>query len=163
MRKLIITFFGAGLSPLAPGTVGSIAAALVLWFLYGLAGAPGFGVWQIILLFGLAISSALTVGLGPWAIEHFGKKDPQPCVMDEVAGICLTNLLLPTSTIGRQAMILFISMLAFRLFDITKPPPARQLEARPAGWGILLDDLAAAVYANLVCQVILRWGMRGML
>ena len=46
---------------------------------------------------------------------------------------------------------------AFRLFDITKPPTARQLEKLPAGWGILADDLAAAVYANLLCQVFLRY------
>ena len=136
--------------------MGSIAASLLLWFFYALGNAPIFGVWQIILIFGLLVSSGLTVGLGPWAVAYFGRKDPQPCVMDEVAGICLTNLLLPTTTVLRQGMVLGTALLAFRLFDITKPPPARQLESQPFGWGILLDDLAAAVYANLLCQVILR-------
>jgi len=46
--------------------------------------------------------------------------------------------------------------LAFRAFDIVKPPPARQMEALPRGWGVLLDDLAAGIYANLACQLVLR-------
>lgn len=162
MRKTIITFFGAGLSPVAPGTAGSIAASLLLWVLYALIVAPIFAAWQVVLLIGLLVSCALTVVLGPWAIGYFGVKDPQPCVMDEVAGICLTNLLLPVSTIPRQGIILAIAMLAFRLFDVTKPPPARQLESCRAGWGILLDDLAAAIYANILCQVIVRVALRGM-
>jgi len=56
--------------------------------------------------------------------------------------------------------VLLAGFLAFRIFDITKPPPARQLERLPAGWGILLDDLAAAVYANLLCQIIFRWAVK---
>jgi phosphatidylglycerophosphatase A len=61
---------------------------------------------------------------------------------------------LPTS--HGLPLTLLLAFAAFRLFDVTKPPPARQLEHLPAGWGILMDDLAAAVYANLLCQIILR-------
>jgi phosphatidylglycerophosphatase A len=53
-------------------------------------------------------------------------------------------------------LTLAVAFAAFRLFDVTKPPPARQLEKLPGGWGILLDDLAAAVYANILCQIALR-------
>jgi phosphatidylglycerophosphatase A len=66
-------------------------------------------------------------------------------------------LLLPARTGWATGINLAAAFVAFRIFDITKPPPARQLEALPAGWGILLDDLAAAVYANLACQILLRW------
>ena len=154
LRKLIVTFFGSGLSPVAPGTAGSLATAVLLYAAMLLG--PSYAGFQVVLLIGLAVSSALNVALGPFAIAHFGREDPQPMVIDEVAGVCLTALLLPIR--GPHGLwTLVAAFAAFRLFDITKPPPARQLERLPAGWGILCDDLAAAVYANLLCQVVLRW------
>ncbi len=153
VRKLIVTFGGSGLSPVAPGTTGSLAAVVVL---YAIAlRNPPFWAWQAILIVGLLAASALMVALGRWIEVYFGRKDPQPVVLDEVAGICLTALLLPLR--GTHGIVTLLAVLAaFRLFDVTKPPPARQLERLPAGWGILCDDLAAAVYANFVCQLGLR-------
>jgi phosphatidylglycerophosphatase A len=55
------------------------------------------------------------------------------------------------------AAVLAVQFFLFRLFDVVKPPPARQLERLPAGWGILLDDLAAGIYANIVGQVVFRY------
>ena len=156
-RKLIVTFFGAGLSPVAPGTAGSLATAAVLYAVA--AFDPSNIAWQAVLLGGLATSSVLNVILGPWAVAHFGREDPQPVVIDEVAGICLTAVLLPA--VGPHRLWTIVAAFAaFRLFDVTKPPPARQLERLPAGWGILCDDLAAAVYANLLCQIVLRLALR---
>jgi phosphatidylglycerophosphatase A len=163
MRKLIVTFFGTGLSPIAPGTAGSLATTLLLMGIYLGIGQPSFLFWQIILLLGLLGASAFSVVLGPWAIAHFQKSDPQPFVLDEVAGICLTNLFLPMYGGWRQIWPIGIAFVAFRLFDVTKPPPARQLEHLPAGWGILLDDLAAAVYANILCQLLLRLALNKLL
>jgi phosphatidylglycerophosphatase A len=154
MRKWIVTFFGTGLSPIAPGTVGSLATTLVLLAIC--LGQPGFALWQIFLVAGLIISSVLSIALGPWAINYFKTEDPQPFVLDEVAGICLTNLFLPMYVGWRQVWPIGIAFAAFRLFDVTKPPPARQLEHLSSGWGILLDDLAAAFYANILCQLLLR-------
>ena len=152
-RKLTVTFLGSGLSPIAPGTAGSLAAAIGLYAV-ALSG-PSFWAWQLVLLVGLIASSVLMVALGPWIEGYFGRKDPQAVVLDEVAGICLTALLLPLR--GPHGIVTLLAVFAaFRLFDVTKPPPARQLERLPAGWGILCDDLAAAVYANLVCQLGLR-------
>ena len=153
MRKWIVTFLGTGLSPVAPGTAGSLAATIIL---YGVALlGPAWWTWQAVLLVGLLSACTLMVGLGPWAVAHFGRKDPQPVVLDEVAGICLTALLLPMR--GPHGLVtLLAAFAAFRLFDVTKPPPARQLERLPMGWGILFDDLAAGVYANLLCQILLR-------
>jgi phosphatidylglycerophosphatase A len=101
----------------------------------------------------LVLSGALCVALGGWAQEFLGRKDPGPVVLDEAAGVCLTLLAQPMRHWQWAVALAFV---AFRVFDITKPPPARQLERLPRGWGILLDDLAAAVYANLVCQGVLR-------
>ena len=155
MRKAIITFFGSGLSPVAPGTIGSIAASAVLAVV--MLAKPSPTAWTFVLLIGLLAACAFSVTLGPWAVAYFGREDPQPFVLDEVAGICLTNLLLPVrATLAGRLGGIGLALLAFRLFDVTKPPPARQLEQLPAGWGILCDDLAAAVYANLLCQLLLR-------
>ena len=140
----VVTMGGAGLLPVMPGTWGSALTSIVLYFT---------GTSTYILLGGVAIFSLLCISLGDWAQIHFGRKDPGPVVVDEGAGICLTMLFQPIH--GLWALL--VGFLAFRLFDITKPPPARQLERLHAGWGILADDLAAAVYANLLCQVVLRY------
>ena len=138
MRKLIVTFFGSGLSPVAPGTAGSLATVVLLYAV--LWAHPSYVAWQAVLIAGLVVSSALNVILGPWAISYFGKKDPQSMVIDEVAGICLTAILSPLH--GPHGLWTLVAVFAaFRLFDITKPPPARQLEHLPAGWGILCDGL----------------------
>ena len=101
----------------------------------------------------------LCVGLGRWATEYYGRKDPGSCVLDEGAGICLTALCLPIYPGWRECWALLAVFVAFRLFDITKLPPAKRLERLPHGWGILMDDLAAAVYANVVCQAVVRFLM----
>jgi phosphatidylglycerophosphatase A len=95
------------------------------------------------------------------AAAHFTRKDPGPFVLDEAAGVCLTWLALPGnpdawSPHAWAVVSAVFVFLAFRVFDILKPPPARQLEKLPEGWGILADDLMAAVYANLACQLVLR-------
>jgi phosphatidylglycerophosphatase A len=112
--------------------------------------------WNAILAAGILVYGALCVAFGQWATEYYGRKDPGACVLDEGAGICLTALFLPLNP-GSEYWALGAVFVAFRVFDILKPPPAKQLERLPYGWGILLDDLAAAVYANLVCQFLMRW------
>jgi phosphatidylglycerophosphatase A len=154
MRRLIVTFFYTGLSPIAPGTVGSLAASAVLYLLYCVLN-PTFNQWQLVLLTGLLIACFFSIALGKWAVRHYHRKDPQVFVLDEVAGICLTNLFLPIK--GMHGLLtIALAFIAFRIFDVTKPPPARQLEKLGAGWGILMDDLAAAVYASLLCQILLH-------
>ncbi len=152
MRKLIVTFFGSGMVPVAPGTAGSVAVSVLLYTVFYFA-HPTWQQWQMLLAFALLIACVLAVALGRWAVEYFGRKDPQAFVLDEVAGILLTNLLLPWTN---PLLTIPLALVAFRIFDVTKIPPAKQLEKLPAGWGILLDDLAAGVYANVLCQVLLR-------
>jgi phosphatidylglycerophosphatase A len=120
-------------------------------------GAVSPALWNTILILGLLLTSGLSVLWGPWVVEHFQSKDPRPFVLDEAAGICLTWLFLPMpTTLGQLNWIAFAVFLAFRFFDILKIYPANKLESLPQGWGILMDDLMAAVYANLFCQLVFR-------
>lgn len=145
---------GVGYLP-ASGTFASLLTCLILWPILDWVGASVAN-QSCVAVVGLVFFSALNLWLGPWAIVKFGDKDPGQFVLDEAAGICLTMLLLPARTSWAEGINLAAAFLAFRVFDITKPPPARQLEHLPGAWGILLDDLAAAVYANIVCQILLR-------
>lgn len=155
MRRWIVTFFGAGMLPVAPGTAGSLAAAGLLFVLHEwLFTAWSFNLALVVIML---LASVAAVALGPWAIGHFGRKDPGPFVLDEVAGVCLTMLGLPLRAGVRELWVVLIAFGAFRLFDVWKPPPCPQLERLPAGWGILMDDLMAAVYANILAQIVTRY------
>jgi phosphatidylglycerophosphatase A len=160
-RRWFVTLGGSGMSPVAPGTFGSLAAIVVLGSIIAAARLAGatltFWLWNGLLLAGILLYGALCVALGKWATEYYGRKDPGACVLDEGAGICLTALFVPIYPGWREVWALLAMFVAFRIFDIVKLAPAKQLEKLPYGWGILLDDLAAAVYANIVCQVVLRW------
>src|SRR5437763_1775642 len=93
LRKWIVTFGGAGMMPGAPGTAGSFAAALLVWL--ATCATTNHFMFNLMLAGGLLVASFACVSLGAWAIQHFGKKDPGPMVLDEVAGICLTLLFQP--------------------------------------------------------------------
>ena len=77
-------------------------------------------------------------------------KDPQPVVIDEIVGMWISLLLIPPETI-----YILAAFVLFRLFDVIKPFPARQAELLPGGWGIMLDDLFAGIYANIGVHGIL--------
>jgi phosphatidylglycerophosphatase A len=140
------------MSPVMPGTMGSLATGLLLYAVYRFGW--NYPAWQGILVAGILIFSTLSVALGPWAIRFYERKDPGAFVLDECAGVCVTLLALP---MNRPIWAFVVAVLAFRVFDMVKPPPVRYLERLPAGWGILCDDLAAGVLANLVSQAVLRW------
>jgi phosphatidylglycerophosphatase A len=141
LAKLISTWFGCGYSPKAPGTAGSLAALAIGIVLHEYL---GFVWWQFAALAAVVFIPAV------WAAgvtaRSSGLKDPQFVVIDEVIGLWI-------SLAGAQAYnwkSYLAAFALFRLFDIWKPPPVRQLEALPGGWGINLDDLMAGVYAALV-------------
>jgi phosphatidylglycerophosphatase A len=153
LRAFLTTGLGLGYAPVAPGTFGSAGAIGVYALAVFLLPTPYcvFGVMTIIAIF----FSIVCVKLGPFTEKAFGKKDPSECTADEWAGQALTMLALPM--VGPGAWITCsVGFGMFRLFDITKPPPVRQLEKLPLGWGVLVDDLAAGVYANIASQLILR-------
>ena len=137
----VATFFGAGFGKPGPGTWGSVAAVLV-WAAYAWGLHPSAGVLFIVLLGGIALSIILGVPAASAVARESGRKDPQFVVVDEVAGQWIA--LLGAHTDWGQALL---ALILFRLFDITKPFPVRQLEALPQGWGIVFDDVAAGLYA----------------
>jgi phosphatidylglycerophosphatase A len=141
------TFFGAGLLKPGPGTYGSISAVL-LWFgaAHLLHPAP------VALAIGTAIAAvfATLIGIPAATIvaRESGREDPGHVVIDEVAGQLIALIAIPAD--WRHAAL---SLLLFRLFDILKPPPIRQLERLPGGTGIMLDDVAAGLFALAIAQL----------
>lgn len=180
VKKCLVSGFGTGYLRPAPGTWGSLAIVLIYLLLapwacnHVYSEAAAFWRLNIPLIAILLFSCVVCVALGPFTEKAFGKKDPSYCTIDEWAGqaLALIALPLPMEAMVRDGVLfsnLFawqpallvagVAFFAFRLFDITKPPPARQLEKCPKGWGVLLDDLAAGVYANLTAQLVLRFAL----
>jgi phosphatidylglycerophosphatase A len=144
---LIGTFFGAGLLSPGPGTYGSVAAVL-LWF----AAAHAFHPPHFALLTTIAALAATLIGIPAATIvaRQSGREDPGHVVIDEVAGQLFALIAIPAD--WRHAAI---ALLLFRLLDITKPPPIRQLERLHGGTGIMLDDVAAGLIALALGHLIL--------
>jgi len=131
---LVATAFGAGRLPIAPGTWTSLLVVLALMRV--LDSRPV-----------LAIVAAALLPLAVWSAESLvratGRRDPRECVVDEAAGMALVLACAPAGG-WPGAMAGFA---AFRLFDVLKPPPLRAIERLPGGWGVVMDDIGAAVYS----------------
>jgi len=140
----IATWFGCGYAPIAPGTAGSLAAVLIAFALHYWLQAPPY--W-------FAILAVLLLVPGIWAAgvyaRKLGKKDPGEVVVDEVIGQWIT--LSGALTLNWKSWL--AAFLLFRLFDIWKPPPVRQLERLRGGTGIVADDVMAGVYGAIVIFV----------
>jgi len=167
LRKIVLSGLGTGYLP-AGGTWASALAAGIFLAVAQLCcgvesgkagGAAEAGAFVNIVTICLALlSSYACVLLGRWAEETYGKKDPHQCTIDECAGQWLALVAVPIGLAPRWLAVL-VALVTFRFFDIVKPSPARRLEKLPYGWGILLDDLVAGVYANLATQLILRYAI----
>jgi phosphatidylglycerophosphatase A len=143
LAVLIASSGGLGYAPVAPGTVGSAVGVVI----YLATRAWPLG-WQC------ALVAAVCV-VGTWAAHvtaaHVERDDPSLVIVDEVAGQLVT--LLATGVTLTGALLGFF---LFRLLDIIKPWPANRLERLHGGVGIMADDVAAAVYGNLILQVAVR-------
>ncbi len=136
---IIATWFGAGLSPKAPGTVGSLAALPFAWGILYVSGWPG-----------LLLAVVAVFGVGLWASHGYtsisGDHDPGPVVIDEVAGQWLTLCVVPLEWPWFLA-----GFVLFRIFDIFKPWPVGWLDRHVKGaMGIMIDDIAAGLYAVII-------------
>jgi phosphatidylglycerophosphatase A len=147
----ISTFFGAGLGRPGPGTWGSVAA-LLLWGAIAWLYHPTPNGLLLVVFVGIALSIAAGVPAATIAARESGRHDPQFVVIDEVAGQWIALIGSPADF--RHGII---ALILFRLFDITKPFPARQLEKLPEGWGIVFDDVAAGLYALVVASLLRLW------
>lgn len=142
LAVFIATVGYCGYSPVAPGTVGS-AAGLVFYLLVWWTQSPVVEVALIALLF------AAGVWAGTTSERYFGGIDPGPIVLDEVVGMLITLAFIPVGLSGA-----LIGFLLFRLFDVTKPFPARRLENLHGGLGVMADDAMAAIYANIALRIV---------
>lgn len=148
ITKLLATLLGSGLIPFMPGTMGSIFAFAVYllmpaaWFLPAAQGIFA-GALALFCLFSVWISSL--------AEREMGHDAPQ-IVIDEMCGFLVAVLFMPkTLMIGLYGLVLF------RVFDIAKPFPISRLQKLPRGWGVVADDLAAGVVANILIRIMLYY------
>lgn len=144
----IATFFGTGFLKPGPGTYAS-TATVALWLV---AAFPLHHNTQHLLIatfIALALSTAVGIPAATRVARESQRKDPGFVVIDEVTGQLIALLALTPD--WPHALL---ALLLFRFFDILKPPPIRRLEALPEGTGIVVDDLAAGVYALIVVQLI---------
>lgn len=140
----LATWFGCGLFPWGPGTVGSLAAVLIALLVDRyLGGTRQFLFGMIFILMMPAIWSSTR------AAVVLGKEDPGKVVIDEVLGQWVTLLAVPAFSWPYLAA----AFLLFRLFDIWKPWPVRRLEAFPKGYGIVADDIGAGIYGALILYI----------
>lgn len=135
---------GAGYFPFASGTVGSLVAAYFVWISRGISTG---------VLIGIAV--ALLV-IGVWAAgqtcQILKKKDASQIVMDEIVGMLITMIGIPVTPYW-----LLIGFFLFRLLDIVKPSPAKYFDEKvPGGWGVMMDDVIAGIYGNIILQLMLR-------
>jgi phosphatidylglycerophosphatase A len=152
----IATGFWVGRIPWAPGTWGALLGVPLSWGLSFIPGVPIQVAAVVALnLVGIPLCTAAARKFG-------GVKDPSAIVFDEVATVPMAFFFLPPDA-AREPLILLTGFVLHRLFDITKPPPARQLEHLPDGLGIMADDWAAGAYACLAMHGLHWLGVFGSL
>ena len=136
--------------PIAPGTAGSVVGVALVVGLQALGSVPVD-----------LVALAAVLVLGVWSAgvveRDLGRTDPGAVVIDEVAGMLVTLLWVPVGWMG-----IVVGFLVFRILDIIKPFPVRTAERLPGGWGIMADDVAAGVYAQIVVRFAL-WGAPGIM
>ncbi|HVV55728.1 MAG TPA: phosphatidylglycerophosphatase A [Mucilaginibacter sp.] len=142
-HKLISTCLGIGYIGKGAGTIAAIACC-ICWYLAWAGGYPP-------ILFSAGITVLITL-LGIWSsgvVSKLWGKDPSRVVIDEAAGMCLSLLFVPVNI-----TYVLTGLILFRFFDIVKPLLIRKMESLPGGWGIMLDDVLAGVYTNILLQVV---------
>jgi phosphatidylglycerophosphatase A len=154
IAAFLATGFGSGLSPVAPGTAGSAVGLVLAWLLHAHGGIFGSPVG--LLMSGLAIGAIGIAVSGP-VCRALSAKDPGCIVIDEIAGQFLACAAIPMvpALASRGAVLAWpwpwlSAFVLFRLFDVWKPGPIRRLQDLPGGWGVVMDDVAAGIYAAAV-------------
>jgi len=159
MKRLIASSFGLGWLPIAPGTWGSLPPVLAFSIMLHFD-APAAAIVAVMAAFIVAGSAACVICV-PAVAALVGKGDPGEVVVDEVAGQAVTYLIMPLLLPADLSMkqccfVTGLGFFLFRVLDITKPWPIKKLEALPAGWGVLADDLLAGVFAAVILLICVK-------
>ena len=145
MRRFILflaTGFGVGYVPIAPGTLGTLVAIPIYYYLSEIP-SPLYEITLVGFFF-------LSVWISENAERYFGKKDDGRIVIDEIMGFLITMLWIP-----KTILFIIVGFFLFRFFDILKPFPIRRLEKKlRGGYGVVLDDVLAGIYASIILHVI---------
>ena len=144
--ELAATSLGIGYIGKGAGTVAAVACC-ICWYLAWAGGYPP-AILSVII-------TVLIILLGIWAgnkVEPLWGKDHQRVVIDEVAGMCIALLFIPVSL-----KYVLTALILFRFFDITKPLLIKKMEDLPGGWGVMMDDVLAGVYANILLQAVVAF------
>jgi phosphatidylglycerophosphatase A len=142
-NKVIATAFGLGYAPIAPGTFGALGAYLLNIFLIHSTH------YNLILGINILIFMMLGVYVS-FQLEAEWGSDPSRIVIDEVVGMWIATIFLPANF-----YVLLTAFILFRFFDIYKPFGIRFFDNLKNGWGVMLDDVLAGIYANILLQAIL--------
>ena len=158
-HKLVATSLGIGYinKGKGAGTAAAVACCFV-WWLCWRGGYPPLISSVTITIFILLIgvwSSNIIVGAKIWKDEN-DPNDPHRVVIDEVAGMCVSLLFVPDTIIYCA-----IALGLFRLFDIYKPFWIKKMEKLPGGWGIMMDDVLAGIYTNILLQIVVYFKLLG--
>ena len=141
---LLATGLGAGFSPIIPGTAGTLVAIPIYYLLSEIS----FPLYELTLI-AFFFLSCWTAGR---AERHWGKKDDRRIVIDEIMGFLVTMLWIP-----KTISAIVAGFVLFRFFDIVKPFPIRHLERVGRGFGVVLDDVLAGIYSNIILHLIWRF------
>ncbi|MDB5011097.1 MAG: phosphatidylglycerophosphatase [Mucilaginibacter sp.] len=142
-HKLTATVFGLGYIGKGAGTVAAVFCC-ICWYLAYAGNYPS--------LYSLIITGII-IGIGIWSgnkVEPIWGKDHGRVVIDEVAGMCISLLFIPVTI-----KYVISALILFRFFDISKPLFIKKLEFLPGGWGVMMDDVLAGIYANILLQAFI--------
>lgn len=146
--KLVNTFFYSGMSPVMPGTIGTLASAPFAWWMHGSL-PPS---WAAGLVFVIVLASIFASHL---YVLEFKSDDPSEVVIDEVCGYLVATLLLPMNF-----KIYALAFVIFRILDIIKPPPINLIDRRiGGGLGVVMDDVVAGLITNALVRAAIRGGL----
>ena len=138
---LLATGFGVGHSPIAPGTAGTLITIPIYYFFSAIP-SPIYELTLITFFF-------LSSWISGQAQNHWGRQDDPRIVIDEMMGFLITMLWVP-----KAALFVIMGFFLFRFFDIVKPPPIRLIERVKGGFGVVLDDVVAGIYSNIILHLL---------
>ncbi|MCI5601304.1 MAG: phosphatidylglycerophosphatase A [Hallerella porci] len=144
---LVVTFFGSGLAKKAPGTFGSLLAAILSWPLLQVSFSGCFALLAAITFF-------VAIPFVNKAMKDTQTEDPGWIVIDEAAGIFTAFAFLPPEALTANPWMIALGFGFFRFFDILKPLGIHQLEKLPRAWGVMADDILGGIYSGICLFLI---------